>query len=242
MLGYVRLELTRTMRDATFVVFGIALPVVMYLLFTNMGLAPGDKHHAALFTMVSMAAYGGMGAAFNNGTGLAEDRALGWLRQLRATPLSTLSVLAGKTTTGMVIVVPAIAAVLLAGSVLNGVSLDASQWLAIVALLWLGTLPFTLLGLANGYLLSGQTAGLANFGATMGLAVVGGLWLPTTTFPGWLRAISGWTPTHAYADLSWSVAFGHAPGWRAVAVLVGWLVAFGIYARFAYRRAGRHAG
>ncbi len=241
MLAYVRLELTRTVRDATFVVFGIGLPVIMYLIFTNMGLAPGDQHDAALFTMVSMAAYGGMGAAFNNGTGLAEDRALGWLRQLRLTPLSASTVLAGRAATGMVIVVPAIAAVLLAGQLINGVSLNALQWLSIVVLLWLGTLPFTLLGLANGYLLSGQTAGVVNFGANFGLAIIGGLWLPTTTFPGWLKAISAWTPTHAYADLSWRVAFGHAPGAQSIAVLVGWLVAFGIYAQYAYRRAGRHA-
>jgi len=240
MFAYVRLELTRTLRDATFVVFGIGLPVVMYLIFTNMGLAPGGKHDAALFTMVSMAAYGAMGASFNNGTGLAEDRALGWLRQLRLTPLSSMRVLSGRTATGLVIVVPAIAAVLLAGSLLNGVSLNAGQWFSIIVLLWLGTLPFTLLGLANGYLFSGQTAGVINFAANFALAIVGGLWLPTSTFPGWLKAISVWTPTHAYADMSWHVAFGHAPGMQSIAVLVGWLVVFGIYAQFAYRRAGRH--
>ncbi|WP_248958523.1 hypothetical protein [Sphaerisporangium perillae] len=50
------------------------------------GLAPGDERQAALYIMVGMAAYGGMGAAFNNGTGLGEDKALGWLRQLRLTP------------------------------------------------------------------------------------------------------------------------------------------------------------
>jgi ABC-2 type transport system permease protein len=241
MYAYVRLELTRTVRDVTFVIFGIALPVVMYLIFTNIGLTSGDHHDAALFAMVGMAAYGGMGAAFNNGTGLAEDRAMGWLRQLRLTPLSSLQVLAGKATTGMVIVVPAIIAVLLAGSVLNGVSLNVVQWLTIIVLLWLGTLPFTLLGLANGYRFSGQTAGVVNFSANMGLAVLGGLWLPASSFPGWLQAISNVTPTHAYADLSWQVAFGAAPKLGSIAVLVGWLVVFGIYAQYAYRRAGRYA-
>ena len=46
----------------------------MYLVFTNLGLAPGRQAHAAVFTMVSMAAYGALGAAFNNGSGIAEDR------------------------------------------------------------------------------------------------------------------------------------------------------------------------
>ncbi len=239
MWGYVRLEVLRIVRDVTFIVFGIALPVVMYLIFTNLGLAGADKHDAALFSMISMAAYGGLGAALNNGTGLAEDRTLGWLRQLRLTPLPPLAIITAKTITGMIIVVPAIAAVLLAGVLINGVRLDTAQWLSIVGLLWIGTIPFALLGLGNGYRLTGQSAGLANFGANMGLAVVGGLWIPATMFPGWLQAIAKWTPTNSYAELSWNVAFGTTPTLRALGVLAGWLVLFGLYAVYAYRHSGR---
>lgn len=241
MLGYIRLELVRVLRDVTFLMFGIATPVIMYLLFTNLGLAPGDRQQAALFVMVGMAAYGGMGAAFNNGTGLSEDRAAGWLRQLRLTPLTPATVVAAKTVTGMVVVVPAIGAILLAGTLVNGVSLSPWQWISMIALLWAGSIPFTLCGLGNGYRLTGQAAGLANFAASMGLAVVGGLWLPAEVFPGWLKAISDWTPTHSYADLSWHVAFGQAPDPRSVLVLLGWLVAFGLYAVYGYRHASRTA-
>jgi ABC-2 type transport system permease protein len=224
MLGYIRLEVTRMRRDVAFVLFGVAMPVAMYVIFTNAGLAPGNEEVAALYAMVGIAAYGGMGAAFNNGSGLAEDRAIGWLRQLRLTPLSPATVVTGKVVTGMVIVVPSIAAVLAAGVLVNGVRLGAGQWIAIVGLLWAGTVPFALLGLGTGYLLTGQAAALVNFAATMGLAVVGGLWIPSVSFPGWLQAISEWTPTL-----------------RSVAVLLGWTAVFGAYAAFAYRRAGRAA-
>jgi ABC-2 type transport system permease protein len=239
MFGYIRLELIRVLRDGTFLVFGIAMPVVMYLIFTNLGLAPSDSHDAALYTMISLAAYGALGAAINNGSGLAEDRALGWLRQLRLTPLPPATIVAAKTATGMIVVIPAIAAVLLAGVLVNGVSLGAGQWTAIVGLLWIGTIPFALLGLGNGYRLSGQAANLANFGSNMTLAVVGGLWIPASGFPGWLKSISQWTPTSSYADLSWRIAFGHTPTLRSVAILLGWVAAFGIYALAGYRRAGR---
>jgi ABC-type uncharacterized transport system, permease component len=148
---------------------------------------------------------------------------------------------AGKTITGTVIVVPAIAAVLAAGVLVNGVRLDAGQWLAIVGLLWAGTVPFTLLGLGNGYLLTGQSAALVNFAASLLLAVGGGLWLPATLFPGWLRAISAWTPTANYADMSWRIAFGGTPTPGSVAILLGWTAVFGAYAAYAYRRAGRSA-
>ncbi|MET8140991.1 ABC transporter permease [Sphaerisporangium sp. NPDC005288] len=241
MLGYVRLELVRVLRDVTFLIFGVAMPVVMYLIFTTLGLAPGDERQVALFVMVSMAAYGGIGAAFNNGTGLGEDKALGWVRQLRLTPLAPATVVAGKTITGMVVVVPAIAAVLVAGTLVNHVALSPGQWASIIALLWAGTIPFTLFGLGNGYRLTSQSAGIANFAASMGLAVVGGLWIPADRFPRWLKAISEWTPTHGYADMSWRVAFGQAPSPRSVLVLLGWLAVFGAYALYGYRRAGRAA-
>ncbi|MEW9528183.1 ABC transporter permease [Microbispora sp. NPDC049125] len=239
MLGYVRLEMIRITRDGGFVIFGIAMPVVMYLVFTNLGLAPGDKQHAAVFTMVSMAAYGALGAAFNNGSGIAEDREAGWLRQLRLTPLSPAQVVAGKVVTGITSVVPGIAAVLLTGALVNHVTLSPGQWLAVIALLWAGTIPFSLLGLGNGYRLTGQTAAMANIATMMSLAIVGGLWVPVDGFPGWLRTIAEWTPSNSYAALSWNVAFGEAPGLREVAILGGWLLAFGLYAVHAYRRAGR---
>ncbi|WP_214410348.1 ABC transporter permease [Sphaerisporangium fuscum] len=241
MLGYIRLELRRVTRDVAFLVFGIAMPVVMYLIFTTLGLAQGGGQEATLYVMVSMAAYGGVGAAFNNGAGLGEDRGAGWLRQLRLTPLAPASIVTGKTITGMVVVVPGIVAVLAAGALIKGVTLHPAQWISIIALLWAGTIPFTLIGLGNGYLLTGQAVGIANMAANMGLAVVGGLWLPAETFPGWLKAISDWTPTRNYADLSWHVAFGQAPPPGSALILLGWLLAAGAYAVYGYRRAARTA-
>ncbi|MEV4461513.1 ABC transporter permease [Microbispora sp. NPDC049633] len=241
MWGYVRLELIRTMRDGGYVIFGIAMPVVMYLLFTNLGLAPGDRHDAAIYTMVGMAAYGALGGAFNNGSGIAEDRAAGWLRRLRLTPLTPAQVVAGKVVTGIVGVVPSIAAVLVAGVLANHVTLPPQRWLAIVALLWAGTVPFSLLGLGNGYRLSGQSAAMANIATMLTLSILGGLWVPVENFPSWLRAVAEWTPSNSYAGLSWRVAFGEVPTVRQVAILSAWLLVFGAYAVHGYRRAGRRA-
>ncbi|WP_182907066.1 ABC transporter permease [Microbispora sp. H13382] len=241
MWGYVRLELIRSTRDGGYVIFGIVMPVVMYLVFTNLGLAPGDRHDAAIYTMVSMAAYGALGGAFNNGSGIAEDRAAGWLRRLRLTPLTPAQVVAGKVVTGIVGVVPSIAAVLLAGVLVNHVTLAPQRWLAIVVLLWAGTVPFSLLGLGNGYRLSGQSAAMANIATMLTLAVLGGLWVPIANFPSWLRAVAEWIPSNSYAGLSWRVAFGDVPTVRQVATLSAWLLAFGVYAVHGYRRAGRRA-
>ncbi|MFJ5638554.1 ABC transporter permease [Streptomyces sp. NPDC093223] len=236
MFAYLRLEVRRTLRDAGFVIGGIAMPVMMYLLFTNLG---GDDGGYRTQAMVGMAAYGAVGSALNTGGGVAEDRAIGWLRQLRVTPMTPRQVVLGRALTGSVTVLPAILAVLVAGGLVNGVRLAPWQWAGIALLLWLGSIPFTLLGLGNGYGLTAQTTGVTNMACNLGLAVVGGLWFPISLFPAWLRAVSAYTPTNRFAELGTSVADGHAPALGAVAVLTAWLLAFGSYAVMAYRRTGR---
>ncbi|MFJ1604189.1 ABC transporter permease [Streptomyces sp. NPDC088253] len=237
MLDYLRLEVRRTLRDTGFVIGGIAMPVMMYLLFTNLG----DDSDGGWKTgsMIGMAAYGAVGSALNTGGGVAEDKVIGWLRQLRVTPMTPREVVLGRTLTGAVTVLPAIAAVLAAGGLVNGVRLDAWQWAAVAVLLWLGSIPFTLLGLGNGYRLTAQTTGVANMVCNLGLSVVGGLWFPLTLFPGWLQSLSGYTPTNRIAQLGTSVADGNAPALGAVVVLTAWLLAFGSYAVVSYRRATR---
>ncbi|MGP4049308.1 ABC transporter permease [Streptomyces sp. 2A115] len=237
MLAYLRLEVRRTLRDTGFVIGGVVMPVMMYLLFTNLddGTASGWK----TTSMIGMAAYGAMGSALNTGGGVAEDRSIGWLRQLRVTPMSPRQVVVGRTLTGAVTVLPAILAVLAAGGLVNGVRLDAWKWAVIALLLWLGSIPFTLLGLGNGYRLTGQATGVVNMVCNLGLSVVGGLWFPVTLFPEWLRSLSSYTPTNRFSQLGTAVADGHAPTLGAVLVLTVWLLAFGSYAVVSYRRSAR---
>ncbi|MBY8342479.1 ABC transporter permease [Streptomyces spinosirectus] len=236
MLDYLRLEVRRTLRDVGFVIGGVAMPVLMYLLFTNLG---GDDGGWKTGAMVGMAGYGAVGSALNTGGGVAEDRAIGWLRQLRVTPMTPREVVIGRTLTGSVTVLPAILAVLAAGGLINGVRLDAWQWAAVAGLLWLGSVPFTLLGLGNGYRLTGQTTGVTNMVCNLGLSVLGGLWFPISLFPHWLRSVSQYTPTNRFAELGTSVAVGRAPAFGAIAVLTLWMLAFGSYAVLSYRRSGR---
>lgn len=158
---------------------------------------------------------------------------------MRVTPLPPSQVVLGRAVSGSVTVLPGIVAVLLAGALVNGVRLDAWQWAVLTLLLWVGALPFTLLGIGNGYRLTAQTTGVVNVACLMGLAIVGGLWFPVDAFPGWLRSVARYTPTNRFADLGWSTTQGSAPALGTVAVLAAWLLAFGTYAVISYRRSAR---
>ncbi|MEU4104337.1 ABC transporter permease [Streptomyces tanashiensis] len=239
MTEYVRLEVRRTLRDTGIVIGTVAVPVMMYLLFTNLGGQNEEEWKTA--SMVGMAAYGALGAALSVGPGVAEDKSSGWLRQLRITPMTPRQVVTGRTLTGSVVVLPAIVGVLLAGGLVNGVHLAAWQWTAVALTLWLGSLPFTLLGIGNGYRLTAQTTGVVNIACNLGLAVLGGLWFPVSLFPGWMRSLSAYTPTNRFAELGVSIADGHAPAAAALAVVAVWAALFGAYATVSYRRSAKTA-
>ncbi|MFF3126328.1 ABC transporter permease [Streptomyces sp. NPDC057908] len=237
MFRYIVLEVRRTLRDGFFLIFGTGMPVMMYLLFTNIGGGAADGWKTA--SMVGMAAYGALGSAMSIGTGVASDKTLGWLQQLRVTPLAPSQAVVGRAISGSVTVLPTIFTVLLAGGLVNGVRLDAWQWTALVLLLWIGALPFTMLGLGNGYRLTPQGTGVVNVACLMGFGIVGGLWFPLELLPGWLRSIGRFTPANRFADLGWATTEGHAPGIGTVTVLSAWLLLFGAYAVISYRRSAR---
>lgn len=114
MFQYIVLEIRRTLRDGFFLIFGTGMPVMMYLLFTNIGGGEGVDGWKTT-AMVGMAAYGALGSAMSIGTGVASDKSLGWLQQLRVTPLSSSQAVVGRAISGSVTVLPTILTVLLAG-------------------------------------------------------------------------------------------------------------------------------
>jgi ABC-2 type transport system permease protein len=90
-----------------------------------------------------------------------------------------------------------------------------------------------------GYLATAQTVQPLNLLVYLGMSVVGGLWLPLDALPGWVAAVGRWLPTHAYADMSWQVAFGGSPTVTDLLTLAGWMVAFTGLAVVGFRRSVR---
>jgi ABC-2 type transport system permease protein len=240
MLPYMRLELRRLGRTPGLLIFTVLMPLVSYLVFSNVGTLTGqDRQIAATYAMVSMAGYGSIGALLNYTSGLVIDRSTGWLRLLRLTPLPPLRVVLGKGLTALAAGLLPVLALCGAAVVINGVRLDAWQWAAILPLLWLGALPFALLGIAVGYLATAQTVQPLSLLLYLGLSIAGGLWLPLDVLPGWLATIGRLLPTHAYADMSWRVAFGGGPTLTDAVTLAAWLAVFAGLAVLGYRRSAR---
>jgi len=243
MVTYLRLEMLRVLRTPRFLLLAVLMPVAFYLIFTNLGISDGGSGGptTALAFMVSMACYGAIFAALSLVSGTIEDRTTGWMRQLRTTPLPAGRVVTAKLLTGMAVVLPTILFVCLAAVIDYGVQLGAEQWLAMIAVLWVGATPFVLLGTAIGYLCTAQSSSLVNMAVVLGGVLLGGFWFPVSLLPGTLQQVAHSLPFNRYADLGWRIVAGHTPTTMDTAVLLAWCAAFAALAVFGYRRVGRTA-
>ncbi|WP_246821561.1 hypothetical protein [Brachybacterium sp. HMSC06H03] len=104
-LRYAAHTTAMTLTNVAFMVFTIALPVGMYLLFSMMFGAEAEGQARGMI-MINMAAYGGLGAAVTAGTQIQEDQRNGFLRQLVVAGLSPRSFLIGSVIAASAVIVP----------------------------------------------------------------------------------------------------------------------------------------
>jgi len=237
MRAYLRFESRRLLRDPRLLLFSVIGPVATYLIFS--GWSAGDRPDgldAPAAVMVGLAGYGAVAGVLMVGSAVAQERAAGWLRQLRVTPLPAGHAVAVKALLGTLSAMPPVIAVGISGRLLHHVDLGPGRWTVLLLLMWAGTVPFALLGLAIGYGLTPQLAQATTFLVFLGLSVLGGLLVPVTYFPDGLRDLAPALPTYRYAELGWRSAAGLAPTPSGLGVLTAWTVLFAAVAAWAYRR------
>ena len=244
--SFLAFELRRVLRSLGVLVWTLAFPAVFYLVnFGNKTNNPGAERWAgttwAVYFMVSMCAWAAIAAASNaGGARLAAERANGWARYLRLTPLPTWAYAAGKVLTGAALaLVAALALALIAGAAARP-QLPASAWAAMILACWLGSLPFAALGILIGLAAGTSVAQPAMVAATLVLNVLGGLLWPLPVFPVWIQDIAKVLPTYRLVDLGRAAVTGHALNPADMAFLVAWTLLFGAIAAWCYRGDQQH--
>ncbi len=234
---YILLEVSRAWHNKRFLVFTVVMPLAFFFLWSGIfgsGSTAGISSKAYLMT--SMAAYGTLTAAVSSGARIAIERASGWNRQLRLTALPPWSYFVGKVAVAMVLALPAILLVFLAGGLLEGVHLTAAQWAVCGVSSWLGLIPFAALGVVVGYLAGPDAVQAVVPLITLGLSLLGGLWIPVQAMPRLMADIAHAFPSYWLGQLS-RVALGQtAVDSRSVIVLLAWTAVFGLLAVRLFRR------
>ncbi|EFF92903.1 MULTISPECIES: ABC transporter permease [Streptomyces] len=241
MTSLIKLELARALRNRKFLFFSVLYPSILFLIFSSSSgsddRVDGTGLTVATYLMVSMASFGALTAVLmGNSERIAKERESGWVRQLRLTSLPGRGYVLAKTAGAAVVSLPSIVVVFAVAGAIKHVRLDAWQWLALTGVIWAGSLVFAALGVAIGYLASGDAVRPITMIIYFGLSILGGLWMPSTTFPQWLQDIAEWLPTHAYAALGRAIEQSQAPGAQDIAVLAVYFVLFAGGAAWLYRK------
>ncbi|MFF4715505.1 ABC transporter permease [Streptomyces eurythermus] len=241
MNSLIKLELVRALRNRKFLFFTVIYPSALFLLIAGNADSHTEVDGTGLtlptYMMVSMASFGALTATLmGNSERIAKERESGWVRQLRLTPLPGRGYVLAKTAGAAVVSLPSIVIVFAVAAVVKDVRLDAWQWLALSGAVWAGSLVFAALGVALGYLATGDAVRPITMIIYFALSMLGGLWMPTTTFPQWLQDIARWLPTHAYAALGRAIEQSQAPHAQDIAVLVASFVLFAGGAAWLYRK------
>jgi ABC-2 type transport system permease protein len=228
-------EVRRLLRSPRFLIFTVILPVVYFLLFSSLYATGPDSGQVLVVLMVNMAAFGGITASITTGGRVAVERALGWNRQLRLTPLPGWAYLGAKSVVAMLVALPSLVLVYAVAAV-NGVALDAGTWLAVFLAAWIGVLPFAAIGLLIGSIAGQDSAQGMSMLTMLAFTLLGGILIPAQVLPPVMLAIAHALPSFWMADIAQLQAFGGDLPLDGVAVLAAWFVVIGALAIWRYRR------
>jgi ABC-2 type transport system permease protein len=235
--AYLGLEAKRALRNPRFLMFTMVFPVVIFVIDVGAfgkGDVPNSDVSYAAYLMVSMAAFGAFMAAMNTGARTAVERAAGWQRQLRLTPLRPTGYLLAKGAVGTLVALPPIVLVALVGMFAENVHLPVGGWVQVILGVWVATIPFAVLGLLVGQLATAETMQVFTSGLMIVLGFLGGILIPTTVFPDWMSNISKVLPSYWLADVGHGALLGNTDTGRAIVWLAGWTVvlAFAVVRRY----------
>jgi ABC-2 type transport system permease protein len=233
-----RIELLRVLRNRRTMIFTLVMPAVFYVIF-GVGQAYSSQNagrgNVAAYIMISMAAYGSMIAATGGGAMVATERAQGWSRQLRLTPLSPVVYVGVKILTAMMLGALAVIVVFLCGRFTSARMDTAGLWLLTALIAWAGSVVFASFGLFMGYLLPSENVMQFIGPALALLAFAGGLFVPLEDGTA-LATIAAFTPMFGISALAHAPLTGDPLQWSWVVNVLAWLAIFGGGAIWRFRK------
>lgn len=222
-----RIEMLRMLRNRRTIIFTLVFPTAMFFVFGSGG--QGQEKvgvgNVSAYIMVSMAMYGGALIAASVGAGVAVERALGWSRQLRLTPLHPTAYIVVKAFVALVMGALAILAVMVVGAVQGKPQMPFDVWVKCGLLALACVMTFAALGVFIGYIVPGENVMQVLGPGLALLAFLGGLFVPLDSWSPLVRDIAYWTPMFGVAEVARAPLTQELP-WYAVVNVIGWLAIF----------------
>ncbi|HXL93285.1 MAG TPA: ABC transporter permease [Streptosporangiaceae bacterium] len=229
-LTALNLEIRRLRRNPRAVIITVIVPIIFYFAFgLNRVNTTGNYGHGnyAAWVLVSLALYGAIFSTTYTGAGVSVERAQGWSRQLRLTPLSSAGYIGMKVTTALVLGLVPITIVNVVGGILtHKAQMPVYLWIVSALCVWAGSLLFAAFGLFIGFLIPADVVPQL-LGLIMSLfAFVGGLFIPIDILPQSIQDIAKWSPEYGINQLVHAPLLGGGVQWTWIVNVIAWLVIF----------------
>jgi ABC-2 type transport system permease protein len=234
-----KLEFRRLLRNRRTVWITLIFPVFFLLIF---GLNAKYVHqsaghgNASAFIMISLELYGAVVATTFGGAMVSIERAQGWSRQLRLTPLSPAAYVGMKVLTAMLLGLSSVLVVNVVGLLTHKASMPGYLWIVSALCVWVGSLLFAAFGLFLGYLMPSENI-MQILGIIMTLlSFAGGLFIPLSSFPSGVQTVAKWTPLYGLNQLVHTPLLGNGVDWTWAVNVVAWLAVFSFGAIWRFSR------
>lgn len=233
-----RFALVATSRNPRVLVFNIALPIFLLVLFESVFTHGGNRTtHVAgelistkAYYVAGLAAYAVMLQTFTSlAIAVTTQRETGQLKRLRGTPMPAWSFIGANVLRSVALVVAMVLAVFLIGTLAFGVHLHAAGVLGGVVYVAVATIAFSALGLAATVVCrTTETASAVGPFAAIILSFISGAFIPLSTLPSWLSTVGKVFPlAHLASGMQRGLAVG-ATGTGLTAADLGILVAWAV--------------
>ena len=222
-----RIELTRMLRNRRTIVFTLIMPAALTLIFGGQSgwqerIGSGN---VAAYLIVSMALYGAALTSAANGAMVALERATGWSRQLRLTPLNPVAYILTKATLALIMGGVAIIVVNIVGVLMGKADMPVGVWIASAVVALVCTLTFAALGVFVGYIVPGENA-MQILGPGLALlSFLGGVFIPLSNYPQAVRVVAYFSPMYGPAQIA-RAPLTHDLPWYAIVNAVVWFCLF----------------
>lgn len=234
-----RLEVRRLLRNRRTLIFTLVVPVIFFLIFGLNGAYANDRSghgNVSAYVMISLALYGAVLATTSGGAMVSIERAQGWSRQLRLTPLTPLAYILTKMLSALVLGGFSVSAVYIVGAITGKPSMPLHLWIITALALWIGSLLFAAFGLFVGYLLPSENVMQIIGFALMLFSFGAGVFIPLSQFSHTLRTIAQFTPLYGLSGLVHFPLEGGTLRVTWVVNLLAWFVIFVGGAAWRFRR------
>ncbi|GAA3704909.1 hypothetical protein GCM10022224_082880 [Nonomuraea antimicrobica] len=234
-VAHARLLLLEQLRVPISLVAGAVFPAITMVAFV----VPftGDDPKAATMATGSLMFFGAMSGAL---TGLsitvAQDRELPWNPYVRTLPAGPYPRLAGRVLATLATVLLSVVPVLVVSALLTEATTTPLRLLLGLGALVVGVVPFMLIGLFIGFVMTAKGAIPVSQVVFFPMAIAGGLLLPPQILPDFIEVVSPYTPARGVAELLWAITADTTPNTVALVSLAGWTVLAAAGAAWAYRR------